>query len=83
MRVSDLIDEDTKRTNRLLELFSVVEVEAIQNINISPLLPKDRLIWRCMKNDVFSIKSAYHLEMERISARRIRGEHQFQMLQQN
>jgi hypothetical protein len=32
---------------------------------LSPLLPKDRLIWKGTKNGVFTIHSAYHIGMDR------------------
>lgn len=37
----------------------------LQNIPLSPLLPRDKLIWRCTANGLFSVFSAYHLAIER------------------
>ncbi|XP_059440878.1 uncharacterized protein LOC132173397 [Corylus avellana] len=34
------------------------------SIPLSPLLPKDKLIWRCTANGQFSVRSAYHLAVE-------------------
>jgi hypothetical protein len=45
--------------------FLVEEASVILNIPLSPLLPKDRLIWRGTKNEIFTVRSAYHLGMER------------------
>jgi hypothetical protein len=67
MKLSDLIDMEERQWNRPLisSLFLPEEAAAIFNIPLSPLLPKDRLLWRCTKNGVFTIRSAYHLGMER------------------
>lgn len=47
MTVSSLIDQDTKQWNRTLiaEIFYPEEAAAITNIPLSPLQPRDRLIW--------------------------------------
>lgn len=65
--VSDLIDRGTKGWNNtiILENFSVDGAVVIQNIPLSPLLPRDKLIWRCSSNGLFSVRSAYHLAVER------------------
>jgi hypothetical protein len=67
MRVSSLIDKDLKQWNNALitSIFLPEEVSAITNIPLSPFLPRDRLIWRCTKNGDFTVKSVYHLGMER------------------
>jgi hypothetical protein len=41
-------------------VFSEDEAHAIANIPLSPLLPKDRLIWRGTSNGVFTVRNAYH-----------------------
>jgi hypothetical protein len=64
--VADLIDEDTKFWNiQLLDaIFSLEEAKVIKGIPISPIQVKDHLIWRCTSNGIFSVRSAYHLNME-------------------
>ena len=66
MRVSELIDQDMKYWRRefIEQNFLQADVISILNIPLSPFLRKDRLIWRCMKNGEFSMKSAYHLRLE-------------------
>jgi hypothetical protein len=41
-------------------VFSEDEAHVIANIPLSPLLPKDRLIWHGTSNGVFTVCSAYH-----------------------
>jgi hypothetical protein len=67
MRVSSLIDKNLKQWNNALitSIFLLEEVSAITNISLSLFLPRDRLIWRCTKNGDFTVRSAYHLGMER------------------
>jgi hypothetical protein len=64
--VSALIDRDTKKWNRRLieEHFLEEERAIILNIPLSPLLPRDKLIWRCTKKGEFSVRSAYHLGLD-------------------
>jgi hypothetical protein len=64
--VANLIDEDKKFWNiQLLNaIFSPEEAKVIKGIPISPIQVKDFLIWRCTSNGIFSVRSAYHLEME-------------------
>lgn len=58
MKVCCLIDQDTKQWNSsfISEHFFPEEANAITNIPLSPLLPKDRLIWRCTKKGEFSVR---------------------------
>jgi len=46
-------------------IFSEDTVNKICSIPINPRFHMDKLIWRGTKNGVFSVRSAYHLEMER------------------
>jgi ribonuclease HI len=64
--VAELIDQESGRWKcSLIEAsFSKEEAEVILNIPLSPCLPKDRLIWRGTKNGIFTVRSAYHLEVE-------------------
>jgi hypothetical protein len=60
-KVVELIDKDLHGWNKgmLESLFSIDEVNAILSIPISPN-QSDVVIWRGTKNDVFTVKSAYH-----------------------
>lgn len=64
--VSELIDVDTKWwSSPLLEtLFSKDEIEKVRTIPLSCTNQEDILIWRGTKNEIFSVKSAYHLLKE-------------------
>lgn len=67
--VKDLIDPDTKAWNVELvkETFWEEEAKIILSIPLSPTLPRDRRIWRCTSNRDFSVRSAYHMEMELVA----------------
>lgn len=45
-------------------MFSEEEARIIYNIPLSPLLPRDRLIWRGTLDGIFIVRSAYHLRKE-------------------
>jgi hypothetical protein len=65
MFVSNLINMEDRQWNKPLisSIFLPTDVEAILSIPLSPFLHRDRLIWRCTRNGVFTVKSAYHLGM--------------------
>jgi hypothetical protein len=67
MKVSSLIDQELKQWNNsfIASHFLLEEASVIINIPLSPFLLRDRLIWRCTKNGEFTVRSAYHLGMER------------------
>lgn len=64
--MADLIDPDTNCWNLPLieEVFTMDEAKIISSIPLSPLKPNDLLIWRCMSNGQFTVRSAYHMEKE-------------------
>ncbi|XP_041011395.1 uncharacterized protein LOC121255185 [Juglans microcarpa x Juglans regia] len=61
--ISSLIDQDTHSWNLPLvqSVFILEEAVIISIIHISPCKSDDKLVWRCTKNGIFSVKSAYHL----------------------
>lgn len=73
-KVSDLIDEETNSRNKekLFQLFQLEEAEEICSIPLSRYGATDHVIWKPSKKWIFSIKSAYHLECDKI--KRERGE---------
>jgi hypothetical protein len=68
-RVSELIDQDTKRWKEdlIAEIFLEDEAKVIKSIPLSPFPSEDRLIWRGTKNGIFSVRNAYFLEMEKLA----------------
>jgi hypothetical protein len=64
--VDELIDGDTKwwRLDLLETLFTKKEVTLIQSIPVSTTNREDVCIWRGTKSGYFSVKCAYHLQME-------------------
>jgi hypothetical protein len=66
--MSALIDDDTNWWKRSLveEIFIADEVERICRMVISPNKQADQLVWVGNKNGNVSVKSAYHLERDRI-----------------
>ncbi|XP_035551748.1 uncharacterized protein LOC118349904 [Juglans regia] len=63
--VSSLIDQDTHSWNLPLvqSVFISGEVAIISRMHISPCNSNDKQVWRCTKNGIFSVKSAYHLQV--------------------
>ena len=72
MRVCSLIDQDLKIWNNSIidTLFFSEEASVISNIPLSPFLPRDRLVCRRTKKGEFTVRSAYHLGMERQTMRK-------------
>jgi hypothetical protein len=66
-RVSSLIDPVTGwwDFNRISNSFSAEDTHRICEMVISPLRQEDKLVWNGAKNGIFTVKTAYHLEMER------------------
>jgi hypothetical protein len=64
--VAYLIDQEQRSwiLTLLQEIFTEEEAKTIANIPLSPLLPKDKLIWRGTTHGQFTFRSAYHLGKE-------------------
>jgi hypothetical protein len=64
--VSELLEENTKWWNSHLveSIFSPEEAQLIQSLPPSSMDQPDVLIWRGSDNGVFTVKSAYYLQME-------------------
>jgi hypothetical protein len=65
-RVSMLIDPNTRWWNFALicSLFDPWEVDKICSLVLSPLGHPDQVVWQGTKNGLFTVKSAYYLEMQ-------------------
>jgi hypothetical protein len=65
--VKELFELDLKGWNIpiLEDIFSIEEVQWIRSLPISCTNQPDTLIWRSTNNGIFSVRSAYHLQMER------------------
>ncbi|XP_042969098.1 uncharacterized protein LOC122301783 [Carya illinoinensis] len=73
--VSSLIDQDTHSWNLPLiqNVFLLEEAAIISKLHISPCNSRDRLTWRCTTNGMFTIKSAYHLQVSMNDSRNKQG----------
>lgn len=62
-KLAELIDPELKNWNTALlnAVFSEVEANVIAGIPLSPILPRDCLIWKGTSNGLFTVRSAYHL----------------------
>ncbi|KAJ0007435.1 hypothetical protein Pint_29767 [Pistacia integerrima] len=65
-KVATLIDPQSKswKLDLLKDLFSESEVNTICQIPISIFNRLDKIVWRCSQNGLFSVRSAYHLQVE-------------------
>jgi hypothetical protein len=66
-KVGDLIYGDPPKWNKSLiqSIFIDDEAELIYNLPLSRYHQPDRLIWQATSSDDFTVRSAYHFEMER------------------
>lgn len=66
-RVSELINPATGWWNfRLIRtIFNHADADSICRLVLSPLKSRDKLVWNGTKSDIFSVKSAYHMEKQR------------------
>jgi hypothetical protein len=70
--VSTLIFDDNNMWNveKVREVFSEWEANAIVSIPLPPHKRRDRLFWDDTKSGLFSVKSAYHLQLRHYAAAR-------------
>lgn len=68
-KVAEIINENINWWNITLieQIFPQETVEKICSLSICPRSQEDRLVWAGTKLGTFSVRSAYHLEMERRS----------------
>ena len=66
-KVNELMDVHTNWWNIPLvkEAFNEEKASMICNLGVNPQQGRDRLAWEHTKNEVYTVKSAYHLTMER------------------
>lgn len=64
--VGDLVDVNARRWNSSLihEIFLEHEAKLICSMPLSRYSQDDQLIWRGTSNGIFTIRSAYHMDME-------------------
>jgi hypothetical protein len=69
--VSELLDVDTNWWNMALvkDIFDEEEARMICGLSVCPRRGSDILAWEHTKNGVFTVRSAYHLAMERAEER--------------
>ncbi|XP_059436470.1 uncharacterized protein LOC132169451 [Corylus avellana] len=75
--VAELMEENPRQWNRhyivyIFQSFGEEEATAICNLPLSRHHHDDKMIWRATNSGEFSVKSAYHLEKERLD--RLKGE---------
>jgi len=66
-KVSEIIDQNSRWWNIPLieQIFPAETAEKICSLAISPGTVQDRLIWAYTANGIFTVRSAYHLELDR------------------
>jgi len=66
-KVAEIIDQDSRWWNIPLieQIFPADIVEKICSLAISPGVEQDRQVWAFSANGLFSVRSAYYLELER------------------
>jgi hypothetical protein len=71
-KVSELIDLNTRRWKAELisEIFLEEDAQLIKSIPLSPFPAEDRIIWNGTKTGIFSVRSAYFLEMNNVTSMR-------------
>jgi ribonuclease HI len=69
--VAELIDHDLRKWKEDLisEIFVQDEAKLIQSIPLSPFPAEDHITWSGTKNGIFSMRSAYFLEMENLASK--------------
>lgn len=67
VKVRGLVDVNTTwwKTELVKEVFNEEEANMICSLGVSPCRGKDFLAWEHTKNGVFTVRSAYHLAIER------------------
>lgn len=66
MLVKDLVDDHQSKWKKgvLAYLFNLCDRGIILNIPLVPSLPKDQLVWHYSCHGDFSVKTAYHFDIE-------------------
>lgn len=69
--VKDLIDNSTGEWNRpiVFQIFNSQEAKAILKLPLGRGRIEDKLIWYPSRNGQFSVKIAYHLELNRLKTK--------------
>ncbi|XP_041023932.1 uncharacterized mitochondrial protein AtMg00310-like [Juglans microcarpa x Juglans regia] len=70
-KVNLLINHQTREwnINVIKEIFSKEDADTIVQIPLSHYTRSDQLIWRCTKNGMFNVKSAYYLQGDILNSR--------------
>lgn len=73
-KVQELINPDigSRKRELVYQIFRKEEAKIICSLPLSLLGPEDKPCWWPVKNEIFSVKSAYHLALSK--EKRFRGE---------